>query len=290
MGNSTHSCAGAPVDDAEPPTSWRRSALLASVLGALFAGIAVVLVDVMNDAKGGDGLARLLPYALLVLAVLAWRLYRADIESLRGERDGLAAEVARLESERARLNDVLERAQQELARGERVDALTGIGNERALEEAIADEWRRAARLDKPLAILLIEIDHFTTISRHAPEAVVLGCLSAVGKVLQNSARRAGDLAARRSEDRFALLYSNCNSETATTLAKRVHAAVASLHHALPAGSPSRELTISIGVAATTPTMNDKPDQLVADAEDALHAAAVAGGNRVDTNWQSARSA
>lgn len=291
MGNSTNpSSVGAPAADAEHPLPWRRSALLASVLGALFAGIAVVLVVVMNDAKGGDGLARLLPFALLVLAVLAWRLYRADIESLRGERDGLAEEVTRLETERARISGALEQAQQELARGERVDQLTGIGNERAFEEAIADEWRRAARLEKPLALLLIEIDHFTAVSRHASEEALAGCLGAVGIVLKNSARRAGDLAARRGQDRFALLYSNCNSGTATTLAKRVHAAVASLHHAMPAGGPSRELTISIGVAATTPTMKDKPDQLLADAADALHAAAVAGGNRVDTNWQSARSA
>lgn len=70
----------------------------------------------------------------------------------------------------------------------------------------------------------------------------------------------------------------------------MHAAVASLHVSIPNAPAEQKLSVSIGVAATTPTMKDKPDQLIADAEDALYAATVAGGNRVDTNWQSARSA
>lgn len=255
----------------------------------MLAGIAVVLVVVLSDTKGGEGVARLLPFAMLILAGLAWRLYRADIEHLRRDRAALAEEVVRLEGESARLRTSLDLAHQELARGERVDPVTGLANERAFAEALADEWRRAARLEKPLALLLIEIDQFQAVASQVDQGDAAKCLGAVGTVLKHSARRAGDLAARRERDRFALLYSNCNSTTATTLAKRIHAGVASMHHQVP-GSRGRELSISIGVAATTPTMKDKPDQLMADAEDALHAATVAGGNRVDTNWQSARSA
>lgn len=278
------------LPDAEDALDWRRSVLLASLLGAMLAGIAVVLVVVLDDAKGGDGVARLLPFALLVLAVLAWRLYRADIESLRRDRDGLADEVARLHADSARLRDALAQAQEELARSERVDQLTGLSNERAFAEAVAEEWRRAARLEKPLALLLIEIDHFSAVARQADDELVKGCLSAVGTVLKNSARRAGDLAARCEKERFSLLFSNCNAGTATTLARRIHAAVAALHHPLPAHPPGGRLSVSIGVAATSPAMTDKPDRLIADAEDALHAATAAGGNRVDTNWQAARSA
>ena len=106
----------------------------------------------------------------------------------------LAREIGR----RASAEDKLE----ELAT---TDALTGLSNRRKFDAAIDAEWRRAARQKMPLALLMIDADHFKTYNdtfgHQAGDEVLVG----IAICISDSVRRAGDCAARYGGEEFAVL-------------------------------------------------------------------------------------
>ena len=106
----------------------------------------------------------------------------------------LAREIGR----RAQAEDKLE----ELAT---TDALTGLKNRRKFDTEIDTEWRRAARQKTPLALLMIDADHFKsyndTYGHQAGDQVLVG----IAICISDSVRRAGDCAARYGGEEFAVL-------------------------------------------------------------------------------------
>lgn len=167
---------------------------------------------------------------------------------------------------RARAEDRLE----ELAT---TDALTGLHNRRKFDTSIDTEWRRAIRQSRPLALLLIDADHFKQFNDTFGHQPGDQALMAIASCIRKSTPRAGDCAARYGGEEFAVLLPGISAEEARLVAERIRLRVA----ALPANPGA--LTISVGVASMVPLVTMDPSELVEAADKALYAAKAAGRNQ-----------
>lgn len=173
----------------------------------------------------------------------------------------LAREIGR----RARAEERLE----ELAT---TDALTGLKNRRKFDAEIDLEWRRAARQGTPVALLMLDADHFKayndTFGHQAGDQVLVG----IAICVSDSVRRAGDCAARFGGEEFAVLLPGLSNIEAFRVAETIRTKV-ELWSEDPAS------TVSIGVASMIPSASlDWPD-LIEAADRALYAAKANGRNQ-----------
>jgi diguanylate cyclase (GGDEF)-like protein len=171
----------------------------------------------------------------------------------------LAREIGR----RAQAEDKLE----ELAT---TDALTGLKNRRKFDIEIDTEWRRAARAQVPLALLMIDADHFKayndTFGHQAGDQMLIG----IAICISDSVKRAGDCAARYGGEEFAVLLPGCSASDAMQVAETMR---------LKVQQWSEASTVSIGVASLTPVVTTEWSALVTAADKALYAAKAGGRNQ-----------
>ncbi|ONG55802.1 hypothetical protein BKE38_08430 [Pseudoroseomonas deserti] len=160
-----------------------------------------------------------------------------------------------------------------------LDGLTGIGNRRQFDLALARETELGQRDDMPLALLMIDVDHFKAFNDVYGHQAGDDCLRAIAGAIHGAARRPGDVAVRYGGEEFAVLLPRAEEEGAMVVAELIHARMREL--ALPhAGSPQGKVTVSIGTAALPPALlSGKGEALVAAADHALYAAKAAGRNR-----------
>lgn len=169
------------------------------------------------------------------------------------------------------------------------DSLTGLGNRRHFDEVLRTEWERARRGDKPLALLLIDIDCFKDYNDCYGHQAGDDCLVKVAAALHANLRRAGDLAARYGGEEFVVVAVNADLEQARQLAQAICHAVAAqaLAHVR---SPHGRVTVSIGVAALVPSVDaqSEPAALIRRADAALYRAKEGGRNKVEVDRLPAR--
>jgi diguanylate cyclase (GGDEF)-like protein len=174
----------------------------------------------------------------------------------------LAREIGR----RAKAEDRLE----ELAT---TDSLTGLKNRRKFDTVIDIEWRRAIRQKMPLALLMIDADHFKayndTFGHQAGDQVLVG----VAICISDSVRRAADCAARYGGEEFAVLLPGLSPTEALAVAETIRLKV-ELWSDEPQGT-----TVSIGVASLSPAATTDWSELLSAADKALYAAKAQGRNR-----------
>ncbi len=172
-----------------------------------------------------------------------------------------------------------QRLQDELRALTIIDSLTGLNNRRHFDIVLANEWERARRNHRPLAVLFIDIDYFKSYNDYRGHRAGDDCLAAVGKAIGHSLQRPADLAARYGGDEFVVLLPDTDTDGALDVAGRVLGAIGAL--AIPhAASPLGWVTSSIGAAQVVPAMNDTSEALLERADRALYAAKQAGRNGV----------
>ena len=165
------------------------------------------------------------------------------------------------------------RAEERLEELATTDALTGLKNRRKFDTEIDTEWRRAARGRTPVALLMIDADHFKsyndTYGHQAGDQVLVG----IAICISDSVRRAGDCAARFGGEEFAVLLPGISAADALNVAESIRQKVE-----LWSEDP-KVTTVSIGVAGMMPAAGlDWPD-LIAAADKALYAAKANGRNQ-----------
>jgi diguanylate cyclase (GGDEF)-like protein len=174
----------------------------------------------------------------------------------------LAREIGR----RARAEERLE----ELAT---TDALTGLKNRRKFDSEIDLEWRRAARNGTPVALLMIDADHFKsyndTWGHQAGDQVLVG----IAICISDSVRRAGDCPARYGGEEFAVLLPGLSNVEAFRVAEAIR-----LRVELWSEDP-KVSTVSVGVASMVPAASLDWSNLVEAADRALYAAKRNGRNQ-----------
>jgi diguanylate cyclase (GGDEF)-like protein len=164
----------------------------------------------------------------------------------------------------------------ELERQASRDDLTGALNRRAFIERAGEELARARLLARPLALVLIDLDHFKEVNDRHGHLVGDQALRALGGQL-DELRREGDVFARLGGEEFALLLPDTAIAGAVAAGERIRLAAA-MCHAREDGSPV-PLSVSVGVAEADDG-EDGVAPLLARADRALYAAKAAGRNRV----------
>jgi len=172
---------------------------------------------------------------------------------------------------------------QQLLQRTRIDALTNIANRAALDERLAGEIERARRTQCPLALCLLDIDHFKKFNDTHGHQVGDRVLQTVARTLEESVRKM-DLAARYGGEEFAVIAPECNPIKAASLAERLREAVEEIR--LEAGGQTLRVTTSVGVAfALWPGFERSATELIKNADVQLYDAKRAGRNccRLESN-------
>lgn len=158
------------------------------------------------------------------------------------------------------------------------DPLTNLYNRRYFDVAVQRELARCEREAKPLTLILMDLDHFKNFNDHYGHAAGDVCLRVVANSIQDSAKRATDLAVRYGGEEFLLLLPDTDDEDAMRMAEDLRAAVEKLameHRHSPHGL----VTLSLGVAVNKPEYQQDAQQLIRSADVALYAAKASGRNR-----------
>lgn len=160
-----------------------------------------------------------------------------------------------------------------------IDGLTGVANRRRFDESLQAEWRRCRRSETPVALLMIDIDHFKRYNDHYGHQAGDACLQAVAATLKQRFSRSHDLVARYGGEEFTCLMPECNFVAGLAKAEELRAAVVAL--GIPhADSPTANVvTLSIGIGARYPSAAESPESLLAAADAALYIAKSEGRNR-----------
>ena len=160
------------------------------------------------------------------------------------------------------------RSNRELRDMAMMDQLTGLGNRRQFDEALA---AHAARRDR-IGLLMVDVDYFKLYNDTYGHLPGDGCLRAVAGAIAQVTRRPDAIATRYGGEEFAILLNRTDETDALLVAARIHAAVAALA-ITHAKSPYGVLTVSIGVAA-----GETREALVRQADWALYVAKAEGRN------------
>jgi diguanylate cyclase (GGDEF)-like protein len=174
----------------------------------------------------------------------------------------------------------------QLARLSMQDALTGLGNRRCFDEALAAAWSHAEIEQTPLALLIFDIDYFKRFNDAYGHQAGDACLRAVGAAVSACVRE-GDTAVRYGGEEFALIMPGTTGSAAEAAAERVRRVVQKLAIPHPGGTAEGCVTVSLGVASTIPGLTrpdpagiDTPALLIEAADRCLYAAKAGGRNQV----------
>ncbi len=135
------------------------------------------------------------------------------------------------------------------------------------------EWRRALRHDEPLALLMIDADHFKTFNDMFGHQAGDQVLVRIAGSITEAVMRAGDCAARYGGEEFAVLLPGLSADAALAVAEGVRAKVEML------SVEKWATTISVGVASMIPTAATTPALLIEAADKALYEAKSRGRNQ-----------
>jgi len=180
------------------------------------------------------------------------------------------------------LRDISEQKslEEKLERLSYLDGLTGIANRRHFDINLDLEWRRMARLDKSLSLIMCDIDFFKAYNDTYGHQAGDKCLKAVGNVLKGSAKRAGDLVARYGGEEFTILLPMTDSEKAFIIAEKIQRDINSLKVPHKKSEVSDVVTLSFGIATLFPHPSKSQNDLVELADKALYRAKHEGRNKV----------
>jgi two-component system cell cycle response regulator len=153
------------------------------------------------------------------------------------------------------------------------DGLTGLHNHRAFQDYLEEQFQVAMRNRQPLAVILMDVDHFKqyndTYGHQAGDEV----LRQVAQILSAHVRE-GDFVARYGGEEFVVVLPRADSGSAVAVAERLREAVQSAEWRL------RPVTGSFGVACIRPDMETR-QELIEAADQALYQAKKNGRNRVE---------
>ena len=161
----------------------------------------------------------------------------------------------------------------ELKHQSRTDPLTLLGNRRLFDDRLPIEFSQARTANRPLSLLVIDIDNFKTYNDRHGHTVGDEAIKMVGGALRRYARKPV-LACRYGGDEFCVILPGIGVDTAAAVAERLRASVQA------GGSEGHGITVSVGYASLSSEEFTSADKLFDAADAALYSAKEAGRNRV----------
>ena len=167
----------------------------------------------------------------------------------------------------------LRRSQANLAHQAVTDSLTGLYNRGYFDAHLNQQIALAQRTDRPMTLLLADLDHFKTINDTYGHQAGDKALQGFAELLKRSARKS-DIVCRYGGEEFIVILPECDGNQAYPAAERLRDKVAGHDFGFP-------LTVSIGLASTSPAYRCNPVQLLENADAALYSAKEKGRNRTE---------
>jgi diguanylate cyclase (GGDEF)-like protein len=204
------------------------------------------------------------------------RLGRGELGYLTDVFNDMVTRLRQGREELAAMNRTLRERNRELHELSITDGLTGLYNRKHLMEILASEVARAERYQRPLALVMIDIDHFKVYNDtcgHLAGDEVLRNIAALFK----GSIRGSDRAGRYGGEEFLIILPETTADEAGRIADRIRSRLA--EEDFPAGSQRVKITISGGIASF-PSHGRSPESLLRSADAALYRAKAGGRNRV----------
>jgi len=218
--------------------------------------------------------------SLLMSLVSGWmsRSFGQMVESSL-EREAMARDLAEL-SDNLRLRNVqLQEARRQLAAIATIDELTGLRTRRGANQLLETEIGRSKRAATPLALIMLDVDHFKfyndTYGHPAGDVV----LQKVAEVLLSVTSRAGELAVRMGGEEFMLILPGSTGDDAMRTAEKVRTEIVALAISHAASPVSNCVTVSQGVVSCIPRLHTSTEELIQAADEALYQSKNDGRNR-----------
>jgi diguanylate cyclase (GGDEF)-like protein len=196
----------------------------------------------------------------------------AEFMPLARAFNAMAAQLSQRERELVATND-------RLTVMASIDMLSGLANRRGFQSRLDFEWLKAQQTNSELALLMIDVDHFKLYNDTYGHPEGDACLTRLGETLAGIAADTMGFAGRYGGEEFCILLPNTGPLRALQIGEAVRAAVQDL--GLPhVTSSHKTVTVSVGVAATLPSGEQRPGDLIEAADAALYAAKHRGRNTV----------
>ncbi len=233
---------------------------------------------------------------ILLSLALADRLYQEKRKALHAQQEALLLErEARMAQEQTlkvqqEANVLLEQRVQErtteleslnrrLVELSSTDALTGLKNRGYFEESFNNSYVTAFRYQRPIGLLIIDIDFFKRINDEHGHLVGDECLKMVAANLEQVISRPQDLVARYGGEEFVVLLPDTSEAGAIKVAEKLRSRIEQTPFQLV--DQTLFLTTSIGVISLIPEAVDKRNEMFDRADEALYKAKRKGRNRVE---------
>lgn len=195
-----------------------------------------------------------------------------------GEVDSLVGFMFDI-SARKRQEDRMKAMQRKLEEYSYKDGLTGVANRRLFDEYYSREWLNSIRVQKPLSLIIADIDYFKQYNDVNGHIVGDACIQQIAQLLENCCARPRDLVARYGGEEFVIILPETNLENAIQVADNIQRTVkvAALPH--KASPVSHQLTLSLGVKCILPTEERGQMNFLSLADANLYQAKNLGRNR-----------
>lgn len=184
---------------------------------------------------------------------------------------------------RARVSNHLELQKQRttLSRLSTIDAVTGMPNRQGAEAALEQEWRRAAKNEKELSLLILDINDFGSHHETCVDEAGKERLRMVTAAIRFGIRRAADVVARYKGGRFLCILPRTDTDGAKLLAERVRETLAEFSQQ-QATAEKPGISITIGTCTCVPHPELSPETLLHAAEEKADHARTAGPGSIET--------
>lgn len=173
----------------------------------------------------------------------------------------------------------LEKANHALEEISRKDPLTGLWNRRHYDEVMIFEWNRCLRYQKPVTLMILDIDNFKQYNDCYGHMAGDECLITIAQTLQDLFRRSGDLVVRYGGEEFVIVIPEADKEEAMNLAAKVINRIELLNIPHESSTVIPRVTVSGGVTSMVPAHDCAHEALFLTADKALYQAKSAGRNR-----------
>jgi len=178
-----------------------------------------------------------------------------------------------------RISKKLEKSEKK-ARLADIDPLTNLPNRRYYENFLKKEWRNASRHHYPLSMIMIDIDFFKPYNDNLGHPQGDECLKQISSILSKFFQRSDDMVARYGGEEFCVIAA-CDAIQVYLLADNIRKEIKNAQIQHPESNVSDVVTISAGVATLIPSINNRPEELLDNADSALYLAKENGRNRVE---------
>ena len=258
-----------------------RSAYLAQLVFSLGV-IAMWLAWHADQRPFNAGFAALLLALMVFLIVTSEWMSKSFSEMVETslERAAMSKDLSSLTDSLKTRNLQLQDARKQLAEQATIDEMTGLRNRRGVNIIISDELGRMKRAQLPVALIVLDVDHFKAYNDNYGHPAGDQVLQRIANVMLEMTNRGGEFAARMGGEEFAMFFPGMKLTAALEVAERVREGVLGLRIPHEKSTTAEFVTVSVGLVSCVPDWELEFDQLLRAADVALYESKTSGRNQI----------